>query len=215
MQRTIPVITVALLLVSAGCLGLAPDSSSTDGGTPTGDSTPTDAMPSADTPTPTDAPSSENSVEYVIERGGIPDEFGSVTLTMQVVFAENAEDFDRNACWSDTYYGPYKPTPTPIGKPSGDCHRTQQMSVDLTEIDDTHTLSGTAPGRFDEGHGLIVTDLTATYENGTSVTGIRGTGGHRASIQEQSDGQYRVAFSMESYQERIYDYWLVSELGDQ
>lgn len=131
---------------------------------------------------------------------------------MQVVFVENDEEFSRNACWRETYFGPYKPTPTPIAGPDGDCQDSQQLSVDLTALDGTRTLADAVPERFDAGHGLIVTNVTATYRNGTSVNAIKGVGGHRANIvQGRPDGQYSAEIAIESADGIGYDYALVSE----
>jgi hypothetical protein len=216
MRRTVPLVALALVVAVAGCLALTPDNSPTDGATPTVESTQTDAMLSTESTTATDRGSSRNAtVEYVIASGGVPDELGSVTVTMQAVFVESTDDFERNACWRGTYHGPYKPTPTPIGTPSGDCGSAQQLTLDLGELDGTRTLEVTVPARFDAGHGLVVTDVTATDRNGTSVPTIRGADGHRASIvRGHIDGQYSVEFAIDSVDDRPYDYWFVSETGD-
>jgi hypothetical protein len=187
MRQVVPVVALLALVAVAGCLGLGVDSSA-------------------------ESPSENVSVEYGIESGGVPDEIESATVTMQVVFVENDEDFSRNSCWRDTYFGPYKPTPTPIAGPSGDCHDSQQVSVGLAERNGTRTLADTVPKRFDAGHGLIVTNVTATYRNGTAVSTLKGVGGHRANIvQGRPDGQYSVEIAIESADGIGYDYVLVSE----
>lgn len=142
--------------------------------------------------------SDENlSVEYTIESGDVPDKLASVTLTMQVVFVEKGGDFSDNTCWRETYTGPYKPETTPIHTPSGECHRTESVTVNLTELDGPKSIEETAPGRFDVGHGLIVTDIDATHKNGTSITAINGIGGYRANIVEgEAKRSYTVEFGI-------------------
>ncbi|MFC7072477.1 hypothetical protein ACFQJ7_14425 [Halovenus rubra] len=187
MRQTVSFVALLVLVVAAGCLGLGADSSA-------------------------ESPSENISAEYTIESGGVPEEIESATATMQVTFVESNEDFSRNSCWQETYLGPYKPTPTPISEPSGDCHDSQQVSIDLTELNGTQTLADAAPERFDAGHGLIVTNLTATYRNGTSVDAIKGVGSHRANIvQGHSNSQYSVEIAIEGAEASGYDYVLVSE----
>lgn len=160
----------------------------------------------------TDSPSQNISVEYAIESGGVPDEIESATVIMQVVFVESDEDVSRSSCWRETYLGPYKPTPTPIAGPNGDCHDSQQVSVDLTELNRTRTLADAVPERFDAGHGLIITNVTATYRNDTPVSAIKGVGGHRANIvQGRADGQYSAEIAIHPADGIGYDYVLVSE----
>ncbi len=211
MRRMVPVVALVLLVGLAGCLSQGAEESPTERATPTVESPAEDAAP--DTDTPTDSQSSGNvSVEYAIEAGDIPDEFESATVTMAVVFVETDSDFSENACWRDTYHGPHKPTPTPIGTPSGDCHRSQAVSIDLTTLDGTRTLNATAPGQFDAGHGLIVTDLSVTSQNGTERTDISGVGGHRASIVDGNpEGQYQVELAIEQTDGMGWNYALVSE----
>jgi hypothetical protein len=182
MRRLILVVALALLVVSAGCLSLGSDDS--DGATPT-----------------------DESIEYTIESGNSPEEFASVNVTMQVVFTKGERDFSRNRCWRETYNGPYKPEITAIGTPSGECHRTEQLTVDLTDLNGTQTLEATPPEQFEEGHGLIVTGLSATHRNGTSISTIQGIGGHRANIVEgDSGGQYAVEFAI-GRSSSAYDAW--------
>jgi len=164
------------------------------------------ATPTA-TPTPTPQPVG---VEYAVSTGSIPDDFESVTVTLQVVFVENPADM--GPCWRDTFTGPYEPTITPIAPPRGECHRSEPITVDLTELDGERSLSRvTAPGRFDAGHALVATNVTATYRNGTAVTDIRGASGKRVRVVEGSPaGPYRVTLSVEAYDDRPYDYWFVA-----
>lgn len=199
-MRRRPLLAFALILLVAGCLGIAPQSMPTETRTP-----------AQATASPTATPTGSVSVEYLIRAGTIPDDFRSVTVTMRVVFVEQPSDM--GPCWYETFYGPYKPTPTPIGRPSGDCHRSTPVTVDLTELDGERSLGRvTAPGSFTAGHALIVTNVTATYQNGTAVTGIRGASGKRAAVVEgRPHGQHAVTFSIEAYEDRDYDYWFVAE----
>jgi hypothetical protein len=74
------------------------------------------------------------------------------------------------------------------------------------------TEVGSAPGRFDAGHALLVTDVSGTYENGTAVPGIKGVGGVRANVVEGPPaGSHLIEFGLPSYRDRNYQYWLVSE----
>jgi hypothetical protein len=157
--------------------------------------------------------SGENvTVEYGITASSLPSEIASANLTMQVVFVENGDDFSDNACWRDTYFGPFKPTPTPIGEPSGDCLRSQEVTVDVTELNETRTVTATAPERFDAGHGLVVTDVVATYQNGTSVSRIHGFGGHRANIVEGTpEDRYTVDLGIGTAETPAYAYYLSAE----
>ncbi|MFB6256419.1 MAG: hypothetical protein ABEH58_06800, partial [Haloplanus sp.] len=74
-RGALPLVLVVLL---AGCT--APITTPTD----TAEPTPT---PTATTPTPEPV-----AVEYAVGAGSIPDKFGSMTVTLQVVFAERAAD---------------------------------------------------------------------------------------------------------------------------
>ncbi|MFB6256420.1 MAG: hypothetical protein ABEH58_06805, partial [Haloplanus sp.] len=109
--------------------------------------------------------------------------------------------------------GPYKPTITPIAPPRGECYRSKTITVDLTELDGERSLGPIrAPGRFNAGHALITTNATATYRNGTTVTGMRGASGTRVRVIEGAPaGPYQVTFSVDAYDGRPYAYWLVSE----
>lgn len=227
MRHTVPALLVALALVFAGCSGTSPGTSPGEGDTSTPTPTPTETTPTTgtatetDTPTPSATPQRENvSVEYAVSAGEIPDEFGSANLTLQVVFVENERDFAENRCWRRTYYGPYKPTPTPMGTPNGDCHRSDPVTVDLTDVPEGESLGRfTAPGRFDAGHALLVTDVTATHRNGTAISAIRGKGGHRANIvQGRPDGSYLVEIGIGADDEPRSGgnfYWLASETTDE
>ena len=105
-----------------------------------------------------------------------------MTVTLQVVFVERTSDM--GPCWRETSTGPYKPTVTPIAPPEGDCHRSESVTVDLTDLDGERSLTATAPGRFAAGHALIATNVTATHRNGSTVTGVRGASGKRVRVVE-------------------------------
>ena len=200
---------LVLVVLLAGCA--APMAGPADTAEPT-DSTTTAATPTA-TATATTTPQPVG-VEYVVRAGSIPDEFESVTVTLQVVFVERAEDM--GPCWRGTFSGPYEPTITPIAPPSGECRRSETVTVDLTDLDGNRSLGRlTAPGRFAAGHALIATNTTATYRNGTSVTGMRGASDKLvATVEGRPAGQRRVTLSVAAYDGRPYDYWLVAEDGD-
>jgi hypothetical protein len=216
MTRVTAALSVALLLVFAGCLGPTDgtDATTTDGPAESLTETVTKTPTATDTTTPTDtstATATPVSVSYSISAGEIPENFKSMYVTFQVVFVEQSGDIP--ACWRDTYHGPYKPTPTPLKTPSGECHRSNPITVNLTALDSPRTFEAfTAPGRFDAGHGLIVTQISATYDNGTQVSGIRGTGGYRANVVEgRPSGSYRLRFGVDAYEDRWYDYWLTAD----
>lgn len=214
MRRKIALLIALLVLgVAAGCLSTG-SGPSTEEATPTVESTPTETVPSTETPT-AETPRGDRSVEYVIESGGVPDSIESANVTAQVVFVESDQDFSRDACWRETYYGPYKPTPTPLPGPSDECHRSQAVSIDLTEMD-RHTVSATVPDGADAGHGFIVTDVVALYPNGTTVSKVKGASGERAAIVEgRPDDQYTVEFRVEAADESAdYDYWFIAERDD-
>lgn len=200
----------------AGCTAIGNDSpaENPDGdGTTTTDPTTRDETPTGD---PTTTTAENVSVEYVLDVGEIPDEIGSVEVTLRAVFVEKGTDFDRNRCWRDTYHGPYKPTITPIGTPAGECYRTETVTVELTEVEDGQLLgSFDAPGSFAAGHGLIVTDASAEYRDGSSVDALRGAGGKRVNLVEgRPDDRYRVEFEVGAYEDRPYRYWLLAGVND-
>lgn len=221
MRRTVLVLPLALTLVFAGCIGPSATTAPTDTATPTDASpsngpatpTPTDEPTDADGATATPTPPSENvSVTYELRAGGVPDELQSVTLTARVVFVEN--DRDMGPCWRDTFHGPYKPTPTPVPTPSGECYRSSPVTLDLPTLENGTSLGPvTARGSVDAGHALVVTDVRATFENGTETSAIKGVGGHVASVVEgPPEGPYRVDLSIERAPEgAAYEYVLVSE----
>lgn len=192
-------------MLLAGCT--APIAGPSDPASPSESATATTTATATPTATATADPVA---VEYAVRAGTIPDGVESVTVTLQVVFVERAEDM--GPCWRGTFTGPYEPTITPIAPPSGECHRTTTVTLDLTTLDGERSLDRfTAPGRFDAGHALIATNVTATYENGTTVTGIRGASGKRVRVVEGAPaGPYRVTLSLDAYDDRPYDYWFVA-----
>lgn len=207
MQRgALPLVLVVLL---AGCT--APIAEAPNTAEPIDSATPTATTTTTTTPTtPTPQPIG---VEYVVRAGSIPDAFESVSVTFRVVFVERTADM--GPCWRETFSGPYEPTITPIAPPSGECYRSETVTVDLTELDGERSLGRlTAPGRFGAGHALIATNTTATYRNGTTVTGMRGASDKLvATVEGRATGQRRVTLSVAAYDDRPYDYWLVAEDG--
>lgn len=194
MRRGRRAIVVVIVLFGAGCVGLAPE-----------------ATPDATDASTTTAVSDPAGVEYVVRAGAVPDDIASVSITLQVVFVDRRDDV--GPCWRETFSGPYKPTVTPIRPPSGDCHRSEPITLDPADIDGERSLGRvTAPGRFDGGHALLVTNVTATHANGTVVDGIRVD--KRVSVVEGAPaGPYRVRLSVSSYRgsDRPYDYWVIGE----
>lgn len=196
-RGALPLVLVVLL---AGCA--APIAGPSD----TAD--PTDTASATATATATPNPVG---VEYVVRAGSIPDDIESVTVTLQVVFVERADDM--GSCWRGAFSGPYEPTITPIAMPEGDCYRSGSVTLDLTDLEDGRSLDRiTAPGRFDAGHALLVTNATATYRNGSTVTGMRGSTGKLVrAVEGRPAGQRRVTLAVEAYRDRPYRYWLVAE----
>jgi hypothetical protein len=209
MRRPIPIL-VALVVTLAGCAGVAPEASptatesaDTTTETATATATATDMVAPTATPEPV-------AVEYVVAAGPVPDDVESVTATLRVVLVERRADV--GPCWRETFGGPYKPTVTPIVPPEGDCRRSATVTVDLTELDGNRSLPRvTAPGRFDAGHALVVTNVTAVYRNGTVVSRLR-VDERAAVIRGRPDGSHRVTLSLESYRDddRPYDLWFVA-----
>jgi hypothetical protein len=207
MRRVALNLLVAFGVLFAGCAapGTAPSET-----TPTAESS---TATTTGSPTATTTSADPVAVEYVVGAGTVPDDIESVTVTLQVVFVERADDM--GPCWRETFTGPYKPTVTPIAPPSGECHRSESVTVDLTDLDGERSLTATAPGRFAAGHALIATNVTATDRNGSTVTGVRGASGKRVRVVEGAPaGPYRVTLSLEAYDDRPYDYWFVAGKRD-
>jgi hypothetical protein len=193
-------VTAILFVLLAGCAAPTVGPGGPAEPTATGTTTPTATA----TPQPV-------GVEYVVRAGSVPDEFESATVTLRVVFVERSGDM--GPCWRGTFGGPYEPTITPIRMPEGDCYRSETVTMDLADIEDGRSLGElTAPGRFSAGHALLVTNATATYRNGTTVSGMRGATGKRVRVVEGTPaGPYRVTLSIEAYEDRPYRYWLIAE----
>ncbi|PSQ17126.1 hypothetical protein BRD00_08850 [Halobacteriales archaeon QS_8_69_26] len=185
-----------------------------DPGDPSG-TTATSTDPGTPTPTDTGTPTSTGSVEYVVAAGEIPEEIGSLEVTLKAVFVNNATDFRRHRCWDDTYRGPYKPTITPIQPPVRGCYNAGSVTVDLTELDGPEPLGPfDAPATFSAGHGFVVTEASAEYRNGSRVGSIKGAGGIRVNVVEgPQDGRYHVEFAVETYRDRPYRYWLIPDVS--
>ena len=197
-QKALLLVTVSLLL--AGCTTVTSESTPVDGSV-----TPSQAE-SSPTATADGAP-----VEYVVRAGEIPDEFGSVTVTLQVYFVEDTDDL--GPCYPDVFSGPYEPTITPLPTPAGHCHSSEPLSVDLTEIDGEHSLGNvTAPSQA-SGHAVIATDVEATHRNGTSITATKGASGAELMRSENPpDGPYGVELGIGSAGHSLdYEYYLGSE----
>jgi hypothetical protein len=197
-------VLLAFVLLTAGCLSGASGTPPSTGA-PTATGTPTEV--STDTPTTTP-------VEYRVRAGTVPEEFESVEVTFRVVFPDR--ETDLGPCYPGVFRGPYKPTLTPIGTPTGDCHRSETVTVDLAELE-----SGRSLGPFDvpgsaSGHALLVTGVTATDRNGTTVTDVKNVGGAELLEERASPrGTYGVRVSVESVEDdRDYGYWLVWERFD-
>ncbi|WP_136689415.1 hypothetical protein [Halorhabdus amylolytica] len=198
---------------------------------PTGDRTPTetDTVPATETTTPTkatdgtDSPAGTGtettpvavSVEYDVRAGDVPDALQSLEVTLQVVFVADTDEM--TACLRETYTGPYKPTVTPISTPTADaCRRSEPVTVDLAEEDQEFAIGPVNASVTDAaGHALIVTDVTATSQDGESVP-IKGADGHRVRIVERRvDGSSRFEIGLAAGpDEAEYDYELVSTMID-
>lgn len=202
MPRSLTALAVVVSLLLAGRVT----------GTPTASPDAT-AQTATDGETPSPTAADGEPVEYVVRAGEIPDEFESVTVTLQVVFAEDAADL--GPCYPEVFEGPYKPTITPLATPRGDCHRTDPISVDLAAMDGERSLNRTGPASA-TSHALVLTDVSATHRNGTAVTAIRGSGG--AELSESPDspgGVHGVELGIGPAREDVdYDYWLLSESFD-
>ena len=223
-----------IALCGTGVVGLAGCQTTANDGTPqssehspTGNGTPTatDPVPSTETTTAegvTDSSSrtetettASSTVAYDIEVSDVPDAMQSLKITLQVVFVADTDEM--TACLRDTYTGPYKPTVTPIPTPTSDaCHRSEPVTIDLTAGGGGFSFGPvTAPPSFTAGHALIVTDVTATSQDGESVP-IKGVDGHRVRIVERRvDGSSRFEIGLAAGpDEAEYDYELVSTMID-
>lgn len=189
-QRAVPAL-LALLLESAGCIADGP------------------ASPS-DRPTDSPTGTALEPVEYAVSPGAVPGEFASLTVTFRVLFVENGDEI--GPCSPDIIRGPYKPTPTPLRQPEGECAKSEPVTVDLTAVDGERSLGTFTSPAWTSGHALLVTDVTATLENGTTVTSIKGTGGARVftSTEAPTDDRYTARIGVEAADADVrYDYSLV------
>lgn len=223
-ERSLLAVGLVAVVLLAGCLSGGP------GGTVTAPETPATTAPGAASPgtvtgapeatdtrtgtganTGTGTPSPDGTaVEYVIRPGEIPDDVSSVAVTLQAVFVTDTADL--GPCYPEVFSGPYKPTITPLRTPSGECLRSEPVTIDLAATEGDRPVEVTAPARA-EGHALLVTEITATRENGSDVDGIKGTGGvDLLAISERPEGRYGVEIGLERVDtDAPYDYWL--ELG--
>lgn len=202
-RRTSALVGSLLLVVSSvlgGCLG--------------GPASPTDrpaspsetAEPPTDSPTPTDAPENAT-VEYVLRAGDLPGAVASGTVTLQVVFVENAADL--GPCYPEVFSGPYRPTVTPLPPPEGACHRSETVTLDLAGLDGERSLTFEGPASA-EGHALLLTNATLRSANGSTVSGVRGASDTDLATVEESPGggPYGVEIRVDAYDDRSYDYWM-------
>lgn len=170
MRRPLPTALLALVLVlvlvSAGCLGVAP-------GTPTGtttDTPPTRATPTA-TPTDRPTPRSTATVEYVFRaEGSALSEFRSLNVTVRTVAFQHGT---RHQCHG-RLVGPdvtLTPTRTPQRDHDVDCAVFRlNRTVDLTEHRDASSVGRFAvPARLADDTYLVVNAHNGTLESGERV----------------------------------------------
>jgi len=211
-RRTLLAVCATSLAGLAGCQSIVNGSDEQQSPGDTVTPTPTTDGDETGTPTRTETETPPDvSVEYEVRAGDVPDALQSLEVDLRVVFV--GERDEMTACLRETYTGPYKPTITPIPTPtSGACHRSQESTFDLAEFKDGLSLGPvTAPGSHAAGHALVVTDVTATTENGETAA-VKGTGGHRANVVEgRPESPYHVELDAEAAPEGAsYDYELVS-----
>lgn len=208
MRRVAIAALILPLVVAAGCLqgpaatptGTASPADGDDAQGPGATPTPTEpaesASPADSPPSPTEKSSSPGpvrgnvSAEYLLAAGDISDRFESVTVTLEVTFAER--EADLRECVGLLFGSRWEPTPTPLPTPVGGCHTSEPVTVDLTELEDTRSIGVfTADGRFDGAHALVVRDVVPRYANGTAVTDLHDPD-FRASHVEGPDGGRHV-----------------------
>lgn len=148
------IILVVGFVVTAGCVGSPGTGPSTE-------------------PSPA-SPSTPDSVEYVIAAGDIPDSLVQVNVTVQAVFVETSADL--GPCYPEIYEGPFKPTITPLPTPTGDCHRSEPLTIDLTTTPRA-TLGPLEVPESAAGHALVLTGIEAKSANASATPGIKGSGG--------------------------------------
>jgi hypothetical protein len=202
------VLPVALVVVTAGCAAPTAPSGTADRTTSHSPPTTTERTP---TVTPTPEPTT---VEYVVRARQMPDAFASVTVTLQAVSVERAGDL--GPCYPEIFSGPYKPTVTPLPTPRGRCERADGVAVDLVEIEDGRTVVIDTAPPWAEAHALVVTDVTATYENGSEAA-VKNAGGFEVFASEKPPtGSYRVELRVGSGPGGVgYDYWIGGRAADE
>lgn len=160
---------------------------------------------------PTDTPA-ETSVEYVLRAGHVSDELASATATVEAVFVEDTDDL--GPCTRDVYFGPYKPTPTPIGTPTAGCNRSRAESIDLTSVDE-RTHEAAAPETA-AAHAFVATAVVGTDGGGNEITEIFGTGGAvLVKAETAPSGPYGVEVGVEAADDASdYDHAVTTERFD-
>jgi len=191
-------------LVTAGALAAA-------GCTSTGQNDDGTERPTATPARATDTPA-ETSVEYVLRAGRVSDELASATATVEAVFVEDTDGL--GPCTRDVYFGPYKPTPTPIGTPTAGCNRSRAESIDLTSVDE-RTHEAAAPETA-AAHAFVATAVVGTDEGGNEITEIFGTGGAvLVKAETAPSGPYGVEVGVEADDDASdYDHAVTTERFD-
>ncbi|ESS05428.1 MAG: hypothetical protein A07HB70_02472 [uncultured archaeon A07HB70] len=153
------------------------------------------------------------SVAYAVRAGSFPGGVASATVRLQVVFAEDTDDL--GPCYPGAFRGPYEPTITPIPPPSGECHRTETVTLTLTPGAERTVGPFDAPAGT-AGYALLLTDATVRSENGATVAGVRGT--TTTDLAETAarpdDERQSVELRIEAYDDRSYDYWLFGRASE-
>lgn len=164
-------------------------------------------------PAPTSPAQPAGSVTYDVRAGSFPDGVASATVRLQVVLVEDTDDL--GPCYPGVFRGPYEPTVTPIPPPSGECHRTETVTLALTPgAERTVGPFDAPPGTA--GYALVLANATVRAENGSTVAGVRGTTtSDLAETAARPDGErQRVELRIEAYDDRSYDYWLFGRASE-
>ena len=130
----------------------------------------------------------------------------------RAVFVEDTDGL--GPCTRDVYFGPYKPTPTPIGTPTAGCNRSRAESIDLTSVDE-RTHEAAAPETA-AAHAFVATAVVGTDEGGNEITEIFGTGGAvPVKAETTPSGPYGVEVGVEAADDASdYDYAVTTERFD-